>query len=180
LPHMHRGGRLLSTLIFSPPGCGKTTVLRDAARQASYGLGGLAPCRVCIVDTRYELAGGADGLTQLDLGPRTDVLSGVGKAAGMRMMICNMAPDLLVTDELGTAAEALAAREALCCGVTLLASAHAGSLGELAARPAMRSLFIERVFERYILLSRERGRIAAAYDGDLRPLRPVESLCSAS
>lgn len=179
LPYLTDNARLRSALIISPPGYGKTTVLRDIARQASSGLCGLHPCRVCVVDTRFELAGCVSGAPQLDLGPRTDVLSGVSKAEGMRMMVTNMAPDVLITDELSTAAEALAAIDARSCGVTLIASAHAESLSMLAARPSMRQLFSERLFSRYLLLARERGRIAAAYDGEMRLISRAEPVCSA-
>ena len=129
LPHITAAdGRLYSTLVISAPGCGKTTMLRDIARSASRGRGALAACRVAVVDTRYELAGCAHGVPQMDLGPRTDVLSGVSRADGMRMMVMNMSPDVLVTDELGTAEDVCAVREAIHSGVTVVASMHAGSL----------------------------------------------------
>ena len=180
LRYLAEEGRLLAALIISPPGCGKTTVLRDIARQASLGIGGLKPCRVCVVDTRYELAGCTGGEAQLDLGPRTDVLSGVPKAEGMRMMITNMAPDVLITDELSSAKEAMAACEARSCGVTLIASAHAENVRMLLARPAMRALFRERVFLRHVLLSREHGKIDAAYDAEMQVIAGEDKICSAS
>lgn len=180
LRYLIEDGRLLAGLIISPPGCGKTTVLRDIARQASMGRGALRACRVCVVDTRYELAGCIGGESQLDLGPRTDVLSGVPKADGMRMMITNMAPDVLITDELSAPKEALAACEARSCGVTLIASAHAESVQMLMARPAMRVLFRERIFQRYIVLSREHGKIDAAYDAELKAIDCEDRICSAS
>ena len=85
-------GGLCSTLIVSAPGAGKTTLLRDLVRIASCGAQGLRPARVSVVDTRYELAGAVRGEPQFDLGPRTDVLSGCGKAEGARMMIAAMSP----------------------------------------------------------------------------------------
>lgn len=180
LPHISIAGRLLPSLIVSPPGYGKTTVLRDIARQASLGLSGLLACRVCVVDTRFELAGCVSGAPQLDLGPRTDVLSGVPKAEGMRMMITNMAPDVLITDELSTAQDAAAAMDARSCGVTLMASAHAESMTMLLARPAMRLLYREKIFSRYVVLARERGRLEAVYDEEGRLMDRTRRTCSAS
>ena len=70
IPQLLEGGRLASTLILSPPGLGKTTLLRDLIRCISSG-DGLPPLRVGVADERGEL--GAGNL-RYDLGPRTDVL----------------------------------------------------------------------------------------------------------
>ncbi len=180
LSYLVEKGRLRAALIISPPGYGKTTMLRDIARQASMGLGGIRACRVGVVDTRYEIAGSVGGLMQLDLGPRTDVLSGLPKGEGMRMMITNMAPDVIITDELSSPEEADAALEAHSCGVTVIASAHAADAYTLMARPSMRRLLREEVFERYLLLSKDHGRLAAAYDTALSNLPAQERTCSAS
>lgn len=67
-------GGLRSTLLLSAPGAGKTTMLRDAARQLS-----LRGMKVCLADERRELAGCDDGVPTLDVGPCTDVLEGCKK-----------------------------------------------------------------------------------------------------
>ena len=66
--------RPVNTLIISPPGCGKTTLLRDIARELSYGR-----CKVAICDERSELAGMYHSAPSFDLGPRCDVLDGCEK-----------------------------------------------------------------------------------------------------
>ncbi|HHX77292.1 MAG TPA: stage III sporulation protein AA [Firmicutes bacterium] len=145
------------TLIISPPKCGKTTLLRDLARQIGNGLQGFPPQRVGIVDERSELAGSFQGIPQLDVGLRTDVLDNCPKAEGMMMLIRSMGPDVMITDEIGTEKDVAAVREAINAGVTIIASAHAGSFEELLKRPELAKLVTDQVFKRIVLLSGRKG-----------------------
>lgn len=149
--------RPLSVLILSPPGCGKTTLLRDIARLwSSGGLDGKGR-KVVIVDERSEIAGCVDGIPQFDTGPRTDVLDGCPKADGMLMAIRSLSPEILITDEIGRSADCNAILEAVNTGVAVVASAHANSLDEWRRRPHMSEVFAAKGFDRYIVLSRRRG-----------------------
>lgn len=179
LPMLAQSGRLLNTLIVSAPGCGKTTLMRDIARLCSAGAREVKPCRVAVVDTRYELTGSVDGVPQLDIGPRTDVLAGAPRAAGMRMMVVNMAPDIVVTDEIATVSDARAVLDAAACGVTVAASAHAGSVGELMQKRAMWQLLQARVFRRIVLLGRSPrvGTVERVYDEGLQNLPWEGAVC---
>jgi len=150
-------GRVCSALLVSAPGCGKTTILRDAARALSSGDYGAQACSVGIVDARYELGGGADGTVRFDLGLRTDVLFGTTRAEGMRMMVRNLSPDVIVTDEIGTRADADAVYEAINSGAAVLASAHASGRETLERRKVLRDLIAEGAFERIVLLGRSAG-----------------------
>ena len=58
LPQLAEGGELSNTLILSPPGLGKTTLLRDLIRCVSLGEG-VRPRRVGVADERGELGAGA-------------------------------------------------------------------------------------------------------------------------
>ena len=140
--------RGLSCLIAGPPGAGKTTLLRDLARL--YSLDGF---QAAVADERGEIAACRDGVPQMDLGPRTDVLTGVEKARAMEWLIRSMTPQIIVTDEIGTARDAAAIRDALRCGVTVLASAHGGSAQALCRRPVIRGLLREGAFEKIVLLT---------------------------
>ncbi|HEY8418080.1 MAG TPA: stage III sporulation protein AA [Limnochordales bacterium] len=153
------GGRIRHTLVVSPPACGKTTLLRDLARQISWGVPSLnlPGQEVAIVDERSEIAACRDGVPQHDVGPRTDVSDRCPKALGMLLMVRAMAPRVLVTDELGTAADAAAVLEALHAGVSVIASAHGASWEEVAGRPALGPLVEGGAFERAVILSRRRG-----------------------
>ncbi|MBQ9833210.1 MAG: stage III sporulation protein AA [Clostridia bacterium] len=154
--YISKNGRIASTLIISAPGGGKTTLLRDAARNIASGKYGK---KVCIADERSEIAASRHGIPSLDVGERTDVLDACPKAEAMRLMIRTMSPDVIITDEIGTLADALAVMDAASCGVSVIASAHAQSLSELKQRPFMRELADSGVFENILLLCREAGRI---------------------
>lgn len=161
-------GKPVSALIVSPPGCGKTTLLRDIARLFSLGEKGAKPTRVALVDTRYELAGCLRGAPAFELGPRTDLRSGGDKAEGIRAMVRSMCPELIVTDEIGSLSDASAILDAASSGVAVIASAHGAALTDLARRPAIAELVRQRAFARYILLSglAAPGTLEAAYLSD--------------
>ena len=142
-------GRMVvrNTLIISPPKCGKTTMLRDLARNLSN-----AGFRIGICDERSEIAGCYNGKTSYDLGPRTDVLDGCPKADGILMLIRAMSPDVVMTDEIGKPEDAAAIRSALSAGVKIITTIH-GSSFEDAAKSAVGGLITDHVFETLIFLS---------------------------
>lgn len=152
-------GRVWSTLVVSPPGAGKTTLLRDLIRALSYGAPqhGLAAHRVGVADERGELAGGYRGVAQNDLGPRTDVIEMGPKRFALAMLVRTMAPDVVVTDEIGHPGDGQAILDAVTAGVSLICSAHAACLGDLQKRPAVRPLLDAGVFQRVVVLSRRLG-----------------------
>ena len=155
---LDREGRFRSTLIISPPGCGKTTLIRDMARQLSWGNSGYWQRHtVTIVDERSEIAAVWQGVPQTDCGPCTDVLDGYPKTEGIMMAIRALAPDVLVTDELGTTADALAIVEAGAAGIAVLASIHGDSFEDVQKRAGGRILVESGLFKCSVILSRRRG-----------------------
>ncbi|WP_274433980.1 stage III sporulation protein AA [Alicyclobacillus sp. ALC3] len=151
-------GAPYSVLFISPPQCGKTTMLRDLARQWSEGaVNGGVGRKVCVVDERSELAGCLSGVPQFHLGPRTDILDACPKAEGLLMAIRSLSPEVVVTDEIGRSTDADAILEAAHAGVSVIASAHARTLADWKRRPHMGELFEAKAFSRYVLLSRRRG-----------------------
>ncbi len=145
------------TLIISPPGGGKTTLLRDIARQLS------GVWQVGIVDERSEIAACWHGVPQLDVGPCTDVIDRCPKAIGIMQLLRGMAPEVIVTDEIGRPEDASAVLEAMHAGVTVIASAHGDSWQEVAARPALRPLLQPCAFDLIVVLAagRRPGTVAA-------------------
>ena len=149
LPKLLEGGRLESTLLLSPPGLGKTTLLRDLIRCLSLGEG-CPPHRVGVADQRGELGAGA---LRRDLGPRTDVLENCPKAQGMGMLLRAMSPQVLAVDEITAPEDIAAIREAAGCGVTLLATAHGKDRSDLDRRPLYRDLMALGVFRRLVVIA---------------------------
>lgn len=167
LPELIEHGQVVNTLLVSPPGCGKTTMLRDAIRQLSQGIPQLAfeGIHVAVVDERSELAGTVNGQPQLQIGCRTDVLDGCPKSEGMRMLIRSMAPDLLVSDEIGTAEDVMALEEALQAGIAVFITAHGGSIQDLMRHPHLSRLLTVGFFRKIVFLARSQriGQIQAVY-----------------
>jgi len=145
-------GRFRSTLILSPPGGGKTTLLRDLIRCLSDG--GL---RVAVVDERSELAVSVDGCPQTELGARTDVLDGCPKALGVPMVLRAMSPQVIAVDEIACGADVDTMCAAANCGVALLATIHARDVPELTRKPLWRALLAAEVFERAVVIAIEGG-----------------------
>lgn len=167
-PWLYEGRRLCSTLFISPPGCGKTTLLRDVIRMVSEGSGPAPGRTVGVVDERSELAGCYQGIPEFDLGSRTDVLDGCPKAYGMMMLLRSMSPGAIAVDELGGEPDIQAVLHAVHCGCSVLATLHADSCETFFEKGTLSALRRERVFERVILLKKESGRFYAAQirDGD--------------
>lgn len=143
--------RPVNTLIISPPGCGKTTLLRDIARELSYGR-----CKVAICDERSELAGMYHSAPSFDLGPRCDVLDGCEKAYGIPMLIRSMSPQVIITDEIGKTEDISAAQQCLVSGITLITSIHGSSYNDI-EQSNIGQLVKNKVFKRLIYLSNEKG-----------------------
>jgi stage III sporulation protein AA len=147
------------TLLLSAPRAGKTTMIRDLVRLLSDGVPGLrlAGQTVGVVDERGELAGMRQGEPSYNLGMRTDILDACPKSQGMAMLVRSMAPQVIVTDELGSPADVEAIADAMRTGVKILSTAHAHSFEEALGRPILKLLIGQGVFERIVILSRRKG-----------------------
>ena len=135
-----------SVLILGAPGWGKTTLLRDLCRSLSES------SAVAVVDSRRELFPAG-----FDSGGGLDVLSGCDKEIGMEMVLRTMAPDYIAIDEITAQADAQALLRASGCGVKLLATAHASSLGDLRQRPCYKPLLKTGLFQTVLLLGKDKS-----------------------
>lgn len=147
--------RTRGVLIYSPPGVGKTTLLRGViARLAS----GERPLRTAVVDTRGELSFAVDG-SELCI----DVLSGYPRGVGVEIATRTLSAQVIVCDEIGDYEEAMTLVSSHNCGVPLIASAHAGSVEELMSRTGLRLLHEAAIFGAYVGIGRC-GKMDFTYD----------------
>lgn len=138
IPHIVEDGKVLNTLIISPPKGGKTTLLRDITRVLSdeYNM------RIGVVDERKELY----GVGNYDLGIRSDVLQGCKKPDGIMMLIRTMAPDIIVVDELGSIEDEKALMKACTCGISVIASIHGNLMKDIKTKETGLN------FDRYVFI----------------------------
>lgn len=179
LPFLYSRGEVLSTLIVSPPGCGKTTMLRDLVRNISSGTIYGKGRNVGLVDERSEIAGSYLGIPQNDIGIRTDVMDACPKREGMMMLIRSMAPAVLAVDELGNAEDVEAMHRAVQCGCKMLATIHGFSLEEVGSKSYMKTVLEECLFDRYLLLKKKNNKciITGIYDRERKLCSNLQESC---
>lgn len=132
----YSGGGLL---IAGPPGSGKTTVLRDLIRQLSNGVTGRY-LRTAVIDSRCEISGVFGTGIRNDLGNNADVLITADKAAGIEIALRTMFPDIIAFDEIGNSRELSGVMQSFNSGVSVITTAHIGSVDELMTRPVTSEL----------------------------------------
>lgn len=155
--------RTSGVLAYSPPGVGKTTLLRSVAVMLSSGgwRDGAEPLRTVVIDTRGELAFANEG-RDLCL----DVLSGYPRRQGIEIATRCLNAEVIICDEIGDYEEAMSLVASHNCGVPLIASAHAGSVEQLLSRTGLRLLHEAKIFGAYVGLARD-GRGGFIYDTTL-------------
>lgn len=154
MPLLYKHQAVQNCLVVSPPGGGKTTLLRDIIRQISDGVPELSqPGRmVAVVDERSELAGSVNGIAQMDVGCRTDILDGCPKSEGIRMLIRAMGPQVIAADEIGTESDVQALKEAVQSGVSVIATAHGETMDSVYRHPVLKQFILNGCFSLIVFL----------------------------
>ena len=160
---------IYNTLIVSPPGGGKTTILRDLIRKLSNGIKDInfKGKTIGVVDERGEIAAMYKGIPQNDIGIRTDVICNVSKHLGMHMLIRSMAPEIITCDEIGSFEDVDAINYAVCSGIRGVFTAHGDSMEEINLNPDLADLIKENIIQRIIFLNpKEKGKVTNVYSLD--------------
>ena len=152
-----RGNKIKNLLVISPPGGGKTTLLRDLTRLISDNT---PKCRVVVIDERNEISATFMGEPQNDVGKRTDVLCGYGKYDGVIRAIRSMSPDVVVLDELGGERDTDAVMKLRYSGVKVIASLHGETCEDV--KKSIPYLIEKNVFDCFLFLDRENSRMITA------------------
>lgn len=149
--------KIRSILISSPPGIGKTTILRDLARIISE----CHHANILICDERGEISAG-------NIGETCDVLKFAEKETAFDAGIRAMRPDIIITDELSTY-DCSAVEKAVFAGVKVLASAHFLQMNNV-KKPFL------GLFERFVFLNPKKiGEILAIFDEEGKEIREWKS-----
>lgn len=151
--------RVYNTLIVSPPKCGKTTILRDITRNISNGMNliNLSGKKVSVIDERSEIGACFNGVPQMDLGIRTDILDNCLKKEGMIMAIRSLSPEVLICDEIGTKGDIEALFMAFNSGVNIVVTIHGFNIDDIYKREVFRDLLDNSILERIVILSNRNG-----------------------
>ncbi len=148
LKYIVKDKRILNTVIISPPGVGKTTLLRDITRllASSY--------KVTVIDERFEIAAEEAGKPQFDIGAEADVLSGFTKSAGITHALRSLSPDVIVCDEIGIDSDRVAIESILKGGCKIITSMHGYSIKEAVAKKPE----LMKLFDVAVLLFKDKGK----------------------
>jgi stage III sporulation protein AA len=137
-----------SILIYSLPGVGKTSILRDLISKLSSDA---SMVRFSVIDSRNEI------IVPFMKNLTCDVFSGYPKGLGIELATRSMTPELIICDEISNEDDAEAIRKATHSGVKLIATTHAGSYEELMQKEILKPLISSRTFDYYVGVQRKSG-----------------------
>ncbi|MBO5715137.1 MAG: hypothetical protein J6S23_01935 [Clostridia bacterium] len=135
-----------SLLIYSPPGVGKTTLLRNLIYELSYSSNGK---RIAVIDTRGELALGLENKSLL-----VSILSGYPRKLGIEIAVRTMNAQIIACDEIGDERDASAIIDAQGAGIPIIATCHGNSIKDILSHTGIKNLHKVRIFDYYVGITR--------------------------
>lgn len=138
-----------NVLFYSPPGIGKTTLLRDIILKL---ISKPFYKKISLLDSREEVY-----VAQMGKSSLLNVYKGYPKEYSFEASIRTMSPDVIVTDEIGSEYESIQINKYINCGVSVIATAHAPSFNNLIQRPFIKTLRDNKCFDIYCGIKRKKG-----------------------
>ncbi len=155
-------------MIIGPPLSGKTTFIRDLCANLSDGTKNpdFEGCDTTLIDERGEISAIYNGIPQMYVGCRTDVLSYCMKKEGFIMGIRALSPRIIISDELGSRDDFEILQYALKSGVNIITTAHGFSLDDVKKNLFMKTIIDNNFFDRAVILknSIKPGIVQEVYD----------------
>ncbi len=149
-----------SVILYSRPGVGKTTILRELIYLISSEN---IPIRNAVIDTREEIT----PFMEREL-ISSDIFISYPKGLAIEIATKSMTPEIIICDEISSQSEADAVLKASNSGVKLIASAHADSFDELCSKEILKDLFSHKVFDYALGIKRSAG--SKKYDFSLNSI----------
>ncbi len=163
--------RIFNTLIVGPPLSGKTTLIRDIAGYLSDGIkeSNFEGCDITIIDERGEISSMYNGIPQMYVGKRTDILAYCMKREGFAMSIRALSPRAIISDELGSKDDFEIIQYALKSGVNIITTAHGYDIEDVKRNIYLKDIIENNFFERIIILNNSRcpSKIKQVYDSTM-------------
>lgn len=107
-----------------------------------------------MVDERAEIF---PPVANFHSGSRTDVMTGCSKGEGIEALLRTMGPETIAVDEITSEEDCVGLLRAAWCGVSLIATAHAGSKRDLFSRPVYQPLIDAHIFDKLVILQKDKS-----------------------
>ncbi len=145
---LHNHNFQCSSLIYAPPGVGKTSILRDLVIRLNEET---IPIRFAVIDSREEI------ITPNSKNANCDIYLSYPKGLAIELATKSMTPQLIICDEISNEDDAQAILKASHNGVRLIATTHASSYEELHSKAILKPLIESSVFDCFIGVERKYG-----------------------
>lgn len=127
----------ISVLLYSAPGVGKTTILRELLLKLSK----FTTVRHAIIDSREEITTFIDDIIT------SDIYAGYPKGVGIELATKSMTPQIIICDEIASINDAQSITLAANSGVNLIATTHARDFEELKRKESLAPIFKNNIFD---------------------------------